>query len=38
VTLDGAACGDPVTGERLPTGVVVAVDGRELRGCGRALR
>lgn len=38
VTLDGAACTDPATGERLPTGVVVAVDGRELRGCGRALR
>jgi putative lipoprotein len=35
--LRGSPCRDTMSGEAFETAVVVILDGRELRGCGRAL-
>ena len=37
ILLVGGGCHDTMSGEEFETGVTIHIDGRELRGCGRAL-
>jgi uncharacterized membrane protein len=37
VMLEGRRCRDSMNGEEFDTAVKVVSDGKELRGCGRAL-
>jgi putative lipoprotein len=38
VTIQDAPCADDMSGEPFPARVLVQLDDRELRGCGRRLR
>jgi putative lipoprotein len=38
ITIEDKACQDTMSGEAFPSAVAVVLDGRQYRGCGRALR
>jgi putative lipoprotein len=38
ITIEGKACRDTMSGEAFSSTVAVVLDGRQYRGCGRALR
>jgi uncharacterized membrane protein len=38
ITIEDRPCQDIMSGEAFPSAVTVVLDGREYRGCGRALR